>query len=112
MALVATEDSNPVYSACGITFSAQTNPQYQNHNFYSEPTPAPASAVHKDLDTSWEERPCSAAFWRPAVWKQGGAVQSHKAVLEIFGVVCEEVRNGEGIARRFKHWLVLLFSCK
>lgn len=62
MALVATEDSNPIYSAYGITFSAQTNPQYLNHSFYSGPMLVPASAVYKDLDTS-----CPVAFWRPAV---------------------------------------------
>lgn len=52
MDLVATEDSNPIYSAYGITFSAQTTPQYQDPNFYSELMLVPASAVHKDLDTS------------------------------------------------------------
>lgn len=69
MALVATKDSNPIYSAHGITFSAQTNPQNQNHSFYSEPVLLPASAVDTDFDTSWEESVCSLAFWRPAVWK-------------------------------------------
>lgn len=64
---VATKDSNPIYSAYGITFSAQTNPQYQNHSFYSEPMLLPTSDVYKDLDTSWEEKPCSLDFWRPAV---------------------------------------------
>lgn len=96
MDLVATEDSNPIYSAYGITFSAQTTPQYQDHNFYSELMHVPASAVHKDLDTSWEEKPCSVAFGGLQCEKQGRAVQSNKAVLVIFGVVCEVI-NKEGL---------------
>lgn len=78
---VATKDSNPIYPAYGITFFAQTNPQYQDHSSYNEPMQVPASAVLEGLDTSWEKKPCSHAFWRPAVWKQGGAEQSTKAVL-------------------------------
>lgn len=84
MALVATKDSNPIYSAYDITFSAQTNTPYQNHSFYCEPVLVVAAAVHKDPDTSCEDKPWSLSSRRPAVWKQGRAVQSNKAALEIF----------------------------
>lgn len=50
--LVATEDSNSIYSAYGFTFSAETTPRDRNRSFYSEMMLVPASAVHKDLDTS------------------------------------------------------------
>lgn len=69
----------------------------ENHSFYSKPALVPASAVYKDFDTSWEEKPRSVASRRPAVWKQGGAVLSYKAVLEIFAMVCEEVRHKDGL---------------
>lgn len=88
MALVATKDSNLIYSAYDITFSAQINTQHQNHSFYSEPLPLSASAVYTSFDTSWEDQPS------PFGWREKKEVFcSNKAVHKIFGVACEVINE-------------------